>query len=138
MVQSNFQKGIGFVLKWEGGYINDPRDPGKESNFGISKKAYPDLDIKSLAVEEAKEIYYSDYWLKAGCDYLPRPLDLVVLDTAANCGVSQALDFLRISHRPIDYLFLRLKFYADLKRPEFMRGWVLRVVDLWNAIKGEI
>ncbi len=45
------------VFPHEGGYTNDPRDPGGETNWGISKRAYPNLDIKNLAMEEAKRIY---------------------------------------------------------------------------------
>ncbi|MBI5343968.1 MAG: hypothetical protein HZB83_01285, partial [Deltaproteobacteria bacterium] len=48
----NFERAIAFVLRHEGGYANDPRDPGGETNFGISKRAYPMLNIKDLSVED--------------------------------------------------------------------------------------
>ena len=35
-----FDAAVSYVLKWEGGYSNDPDDPGGETNFGISKRAY--------------------------------------------------------------------------------------------------
>ena len=47
---------IEHVLKFEGGYVNDPDDPGGETNFGISKRSYPDLDIAALTVADAVEI----------------------------------------------------------------------------------
>ena len=50
------------------GYVNHKLDPGGETKFGISKRSYPNLDIRSLTLEQAKEIYYNDYWLKARCD----------------------------------------------------------------------
>ena len=57
-----FEDCIDKVLEHEGGYVNDPNDLGGETNFGVSKKAYPDLDIKNLTRDEAKEIYRKDYW----------------------------------------------------------------------------
>jgi lysozyme family protein len=51
------------TLEFEGGYVNDELDPGGETNFGISKRAFPDFNIKSLTKEKAIEIYYEKYWL---------------------------------------------------------------------------
>lgn len=59
---ASFDRAIGAVLKHEGGYVNDPADPGGETKFGISKRAYPHLDIKNLTVKQAKAIYKRDYW----------------------------------------------------------------------------
>jgi lysozyme family protein len=44
------------------GYINDPSDPGGETNFGISKHSYPNLDIRNLTIEDAINIGFRDYW----------------------------------------------------------------------------
>ena len=63
-----FEKVIGF----EGGYTLDPKDPGGETNWGISKRAYPSIDIKNLTREGAKEIYKRDYWDRAQCDKIGR------------------------------------------------------------------
>jgi len=60
-MSDNFERCIAFVLRHEGGYVNDPRDPGGETKYGISKRAYPGLDIKNLTEEQAKEIYRQDY-----------------------------------------------------------------------------
>ncbi len=127
-----------FVLAHEGGYVNDLDDPGGETKYGISKRAHPDLDIKNLTVERAKEIFYNEYWIPSGGDMLPSPLDIVVMDTAVNCGVSRAVEWLKTSHRPEDYLFRRLAHYSELAKSrgsKYLRGWVNRVVDLWNFIK---
>ena len=70
----SFAKSLNFVLKWEGEYSNDPSDPGGETKYGISKRAYPELDIKSLTKEDAARIYYRDYWQPLDCD--SRPDDL--------------------------------------------------------------
>ena len=59
---SNFDRAFRFLIGEEGGYVNDPADPGGETKFGISKRAYPQLDIKSLTLDQAKAIYRRDYW----------------------------------------------------------------------------
>jgi hypothetical protein len=52
---SGFDEAVKMVLKHEGGYVNHPSDPGGETNFGISKRAYPEVDIANLTEEEAAE-----------------------------------------------------------------------------------
>lgn len=61
-----FYKAIEIILGHEGGYVNDPEDPGGETNWGISKRSYPELDIKNLTRDEAIEIYRKDWWDKYG------------------------------------------------------------------------
>ncbi len=134
-MQDNFKRAIVFVLRHEGGYVNDPRDPGGETKFGISKRAYPQVDIMSLTVNEAKDIYKTDYWDRAGCDGLAWPLCLVVLDTAVNCGVDKAREFSDAAPNWTDYLFLRIEHYCNLRKPEYLRGWINRVLDLWKEAK---
>jgi len=60
----NFDEIIEVVLHHEGGYVNDPKDPGGETNFGIAKRSHPDVDIKNLTKDGAKEIYKEHYWDK--------------------------------------------------------------------------
>lgn len=134
-MNNNFEKAIKFVLKWEGGYSNNPNDPSGETKYGISKKSYPNEDIKNMTIERAKEIYYQNYWLKADCDKLPFPFNLIVFDTAVNCGVRRAKKFMTNSLGWQDYLFNRIEFYAGLKTAKyFLRGWINRVIDLYKEI----
>jgi hypothetical protein len=91
---SGFPEAFDFVIGREGGYNNDPRDPGGETKYGISKRSYPDLDIASLTLDDARRIYQQHYWDRVGGDELPAPLALVVFDTAVHSGVSRALKFL--------------------------------------------
>jgi lysozyme family protein len=136
-MKKNFMVGLAFVLRWEGGYVDDPRDPGGETKYGISKRSYPHLNIKSLTKEQAAEIYKTDYWNKVGGDTLPFPFDIIVFDTAVNCGVGRATKWLGQAKTGKDYLFLRLKHYSRLNG-DFLRGWVNRVValhELINSIK---
>ena len=72
-MKDNYLACIEVVLKSEGGYVNDPHDPGGETNFGISKRAYPSVDIKHLTKEGAIAIYKKDYWDKIKGDDLPLP-----------------------------------------------------------------
>lgn len=82
-----FQKNIRRVKISEGAYVNNPKDPGGETKFGISKRAYPHLDIKNLTQEQADQIYYSDFWLAMHCDSMKAGMDGFVLDFAINSGV---------------------------------------------------
>lgn len=74
------------TLDHEGGYVWDEDDPGGETNFGISKRAYPKLDIKNLTKHEAVKIYHKDYWLKYRCGDLPSNIRHIVFDGAVNMG----------------------------------------------------
>lgn len=76
-----FDKAIEFTLLYEGGYVDDPADAGGETKYGISKAQYPNVDIKNLTLDQAKEIYHRDYWLKFHCDKMPWPLALVMFDS---------------------------------------------------------
>lgn len=60
----NFVQAISVLLDIEGGYSNRPDDLGGETNYGISKRQYPNLDIKNLTSLKAADIYYTDYWRK--------------------------------------------------------------------------
>lgn len=85
-----FKQAVNIVIELEGGYVNDPIDPGGETNWGISKRSYPDLDIANLSKGHAKDIYRRDYWNACMCDGLPESLRLMVFDCAVNQGVSYA------------------------------------------------
>lgn len=77
----------------EDGYINDPNDPGGETNWGITKKSYPNLDIKSLTREQAKEIYLRDYWNKL--PNLTYVLKFQLFDFAVASGVETAIRYMQ-------------------------------------------
>lgn len=81
------QSCIDFILKQEGGLTEDS---GGLTKFGISQRAYPQLDIRGLTEDQARAIYHDDYWRPLGCDELAAPLDLLMVDAGVNCGVSRA------------------------------------------------
>lgn len=91
----SFENAVAFVLKEEGGYVWDLKDSGGETNFGISKRAHPQVNIKDLTREEAIGIYKHLYWDVCRCDSLPPKLALVVFDTAVNQGVGAATKMLQ-------------------------------------------
>lgn len=92
---SQFDEAFAHVIGVEGGYVNDPRDPGGETKYGITKRDHPDLDIKGLTIDDAKRRYQMAYWEPAQCDHLPWPLAGLVFDSAVNQGVQIAVKLLQ-------------------------------------------
>lgn len=94
-----FDRALAFVLHHEGGekITDDPRDLGGLTKWGISKRAYPDLDIRALTRDDAAAIYRRDYWQAARCDDLPPAVAMMVFDTAVNQGVGTAAKFLQLA-----------------------------------------
>ena len=92
---TTFNEIIEVVLEHEGGYVNDPLDAGGETNFGIAKKFYPNVDIKNLTKEQVKKIYHQDYWRPAKCDEVPSRLKHIYFDMCVNFGRSGAVKVLQ-------------------------------------------
>ena len=87
----SFDLFINRVLGTEGGYVNNPADPGGETNWGISKRAYPDVDIANLTREAAIEIYRRDFWDAVHADEMPDAIAFQALDFAVNSGIQTAV-----------------------------------------------
>jgi len=84
------------TIKFEGGYVNDPVDPGGETKYGISKRQFPNLDMKSLTIDKAFEIYKKLYWDEMRLDNCTSQIIANELfDTAVNMGVKRAARFLQ-------------------------------------------
>lgn len=81
---SAFLYAITHLMEIEGGYVNDPYDPGGETNFGISKRAHPNLDIANLTLDQAIFLYWKKYWLDAKCDQIPDPFAQFLFDCRVN------------------------------------------------------
>jgi lysozyme family protein len=152
-----FEKALKIILLHEGGYVNDPDDPGGETNFGISKRAYPNVDIKNLTEQEAGRIYKKDYWEVAKCDQIENAQIAVhVFDMAVNAGVKRSVELLqravgtivdgrigpmtlkavnghpRQSELVWRYKYERVCHYARIagkntKLAKFLNGWISRV-----------
>ena len=94
-MKTTFEEIIEVVLEHEGGYVNDPHDRGGETKYGITKKFYPNVDIKNLTKEQAKKIYHQDYWRPAKCDEAPSHLRHIYFDMCVNFGRGGAVKVLQ-------------------------------------------
>ena len=141
----NFHKAMKHVLKWEGGYVNHPNDPGGETKFGISKRAYPHLNIKELTEKDVYGLYYFDYWRPLHLDDLPFDLAASIFDAAVNVGVTRVRSWLKDLEglnrhekgrlTAAQFNDRREKYYKDLvaAKPEmavFEKGWMNRLNSL--------
>ena len=154
-----FEEIIEQVLEHEGGYVNDPNDLGGETKYGITKRFYPELNIKELTKEKAKQIYKDDYWDKNRIETLPQNLWHIFFDMCVNMGRRTAVKILQRAAnskgRGIDVdggmgpatlkalkgietervRAYRVKYYSDLvtKKPEqekFYYGWYRRATEV--------
>ena len=155
----NFDEIIEQVLEHEGGYVNDPKDLGGETKYGITKRFYPDIDIKNLTIEQATEIYKKDYWDKNKVESLPQNLWHIYFDMCVNMGKRTAVKVLQraannkgrdievdgglgpmtigaLKGVELDRVrAFRVKYYVDLitARPEqekFYLGWFRRATEV--------
>lgn len=94
-MKANFERCLAETLRHEGGYVNDPHDPGGETNMGISRGSYPNENIRGMTRSRASEIYRRDYWAPLRGDELPAGLDMVAFDGAVNSGVSRGAKWLQ-------------------------------------------
>jgi lysozyme family protein len=151
---NKFESALRLILDWEGGYSNDPNDPGGETKFGISKRAFPHINIKALTLDGAKAIYREHYWDKCHCEELPRALAIIVFDCAVNQGTDFAARNLQgvvgadvdgvigkktvaaaqlkdIDRTVREYIVNRIMRYTQTEGWQvYGKGWVKRVVDI--------
>jgi len=135
-MKDNFDKAFELVIGFEGGYENDKDDPGGETKYGISKRAFPSLDIANITLDQAKNIYAVNYWRPMGCDNLPYPLDICVFDCAVNQGPSRARQILAKSDCWQAFLLNRMVHYQGLNKSKYFAGWINRVLNLYSKIGG--
>lgn len=155
---ADFYKEIDKVLQREGGYINDPHDKGGETNFGISKRAFPNVDIKNLTADDARAIYKDNYWDRVKGDKIESQIIAgEVFDMAVNAGVRTSSKMaqsiigtladgvigsktLEVLNSVDDEKFVlafklsRVARYTSIanKNPtqrKFLRGWINRVME---------
>lgn len=101
-MKSNYSRCLDEVLRYEGGYVNHPSDPGGATNMGVTQKTYdawrrkqgaPTQSVRHIARAEVEAIYAQEYWSKVRGDELPRGVDLAVFDFAVNSGVSRSAKY---------------------------------------------
>lgn len=99
------------VLAHEGGYVNDPNDAGGETNYGISKRSYPNTDIKNLTKHQACEIYFNDFWIKPKIYLLVNPnpdtgnlnIAYKVFDLGINTGPNRSIKMLQQAYNALNH-----------------------------------
>lgn len=135
----------------EGGYSNDPRDPGGETKYGISKRSYPQVDIKNLTLQDAADIYLQDFLAPLKWDMYADGVAFQLLDFAVNSGPPEAIKRIQreVGAKPdgilgsttisrisamseSDLIMLliasRIEFMTGLKNwPDAGRGWMRRM-----------
>lgn len=87
---ADFERAIVKTLAHEGGskFTDDPTDNGGATKYGISQRAYPQLDIRNLTEHQAREIYKRDYWDRVrGDEIASQAIAESVFDTCVNMGV---------------------------------------------------
>jgi lysozyme family protein len=117
---------IPIILESEGGYVNDPRDPGQATNLGITRAVLSEWqghpasidEVKHLTRETASRIYQINYYGPVHGPELSAGLDLMVFDAAVNHGVGRAIRFLqRAAHVADDGHFGPITLAAVLAAP---------------------
>ena len=104
-MESNFDQSLKLVLKSEGGYVNNPKDPGGETMMGVTKNAWStwlkrpieDGEMAKLTVADITPFYKALYWDKSYCNQLPTGIDYMVFDASVNMGVGQSIKLLQKS-----------------------------------------
>lgn len=149
----DFDTAFDRVLGNEGGYVNNPADPGGETNWGISKAAYPNVDIKTLTRDQAKAIYRRDFWDRIHADQLADGVAFQAFDFAVNSGIETAVRKLQAAVGVADdgvwgphtqaaaaamsesdtimrFVAERLDYWRKLKKwADFGRGWAGRAAQ---------
>lgn len=134
----NFEQAVAIILEHEGGYVNDPKDPGGETRYGISKRAYPTINIRDLTKAEAMAIYRRDYWDKIKADTLPDYVRLMAFDCAVNQGVGACQAILKSlakeeGQRSVVRAFADSRLVRYARQPAFSHfglGWTRRLIDI--------
>ena len=102
-MKENWDASFEMVLKHEGGYVNDPRDPGGRTNLGVTQRAWEaylnrsvtETEMRKLTPEAVKPFYKTMYWDKIKGDQLPAGVDYAAYDLAVNSGVGRAAKYLQ-------------------------------------------
>ena len=98
-MKHNYDTCLEMILHHEGGYVNHPKDPGGETNLGVTKRVWEEhggeKDMKDLTVEDVAPIYKKSYWDRVKGDELPAGLDLCVFDFGVNAGTGRAAKYLQ-------------------------------------------
>lgn len=102
-MERNFQRSLSLVLKWEGGFVNHPKDPGGATNKGITLATFRRYvkrngtvdDLKRITDAQVSTVYRKQYWDAVKGDDLPSGVDYAVFDFAVHSGPARAAKYLQ-------------------------------------------
>lgn len=147
MAAASYAAALEFTLKFEGGYVNHPKDPGGATNYGVTQATYnrhraskglgPQA-VRKITIAEVREIYRKGYWNAVKGDLQPAGVDAAVFDFGVNSGPARALKYLARAMPAGDAAAVakklcrdRLAFVRGLKTwSTFGKGWLRRITAL--------
>jgi len=140
-MRESFPIGFKITIGMEGKPSDDPRDPGGYTIWGLAKRYHPEIG-PNTTLEQAEDVYLHQYWIPAGCDDQPYPMDICLFDSQVNPqndpkwpgGGNQEIMNLKPANWQ-EYLILRMVRYMRCSKPEFVKGHIFRVLTLYRAIK---
>lgn len=145
-----FKIALEFVLKWEGGYVNNSNDLGGATNKGITQYTYDNWkknrneqtkNVRYITDKEVEEIYYKNYWLNTDCPQMSPKFAVLAFDTAINMGQARVKQFLKVAQwkYPEKFIEARKQKYIEFSKygnqKIFLQGWLNRLSALEKLIK---
>jgi lysozyme family protein len=153
---SDYKECLDLVLKSEGGWVNNPNDPGGETNLGVTKAVWeeyvghPVTTMKNLTKDDVAPLYEQKYWRACYGEVLPRGLDFIVFSMGVNAGPGRSVKLLQQSIGCVPdgvigpttrslicasntatlinkFSEVRREYYRSLAKPMFEKGWLSRV-----------
>lgn len=152
---NDFKECLDIVLRSEGGWVNNPKDPGGETNLGVTKRVWeewvghPVESLKNLTKDQVAPLYEQRYWRPCYGEVLPRGLNLVVFSFGVNVGSGRSVKVLQSSLGLVcdgiigprvreklknsniadvikGFSQSRREYYQSLNKPMFIKGWLAR------------
>ena len=140
-MRTSYEKAFEIVVGLEGHISDDPRDPGGFTVWGLSSRFNPGVN-RDTTLEEAKDLYLYKYWIPAGCDEQPFPMDICLFDSQVNPqndpklpgGGNQEIMAMNPENWQ-DYCILRMQRYMRCSKDIYVKGHLFRVLRLVQQIK---
>lgn len=139
--RENFERAQEFVKAYEGGFVDDRRDAGGATNFGVTihtlqafrGAAVSVADVRNMSYDEAKKIFFANYWSPLKCGAMPGALALAVYNCGVHCGIKGSAEFLQ---RALNARGASLKVDGDIG-PDTLKA-LMRDSDMAEVAKGVI
>lgn len=140
-MRQSFEKAFVLTIGLEGKPTDDPRDPGGFTIWGLSQRYNPEVN-QNTTLEQAKAIYLQKYWIPAGCDEAPYPMDICLFDSQVNPQNDPKLPgggnkeiLMQNPENWQEYLLLRMVRYMENSKDVYVKGHIFRVLKFYKQIK---